>query len=291
MRNVREVAIGAEEVAAGAPTAEHLRLAAEALLEDGIVILHNVVALQHLELLRERMLADLAAILGREDVPFNFNRGNVQQDAPPFPPFLFRDILVNDIAAAVTHQVLGPGVCNAYYSGNTALPGDRRQPVHADVGQLWRGLREAPPPFGIVVNVPVVAMSPENGSTEVWPGSHLDPTVSIHDGSIAVPEEALERRRAVAPPVQPTVPAGSIVLRDLRLWHAGMPNHTPTPRPMLAMIHYVRWWRPGRKLPFAAGSEPLFEHPLLRTHARFVEGPIDYLHHNHAYDFDPAAAG
>ena len=28
-----------------------------------------------------------------------------------------------------------------------------------------------------------------------------------------------------------------------------------------------------------------FEHPVLRTHGRFVSGPIPYLLHNQAYDF------
>src|SRR3712207_6891852 len=55
------------------------------------------------------------------------------------------------------------GLKNAYYSGNTALPGGERQPVHPDVGQLWPGLEQATPPFGFVVNVPVVDMTEENG--------------------------------------------------------------------------------------------------------------------------------
>lgn len=51
--------------------------------------------------------------------------------------------------------------------------------------------------------------------------------------------ELLEERRKVRPPVQPFVPKGSIVLRDLRTWHAGVANGTDTPRMMLALVHFA----------------------------------------------------
>jgi hypothetical protein len=271
------------EVEAGTITREHRERAIAALREDGIVLLHNAVKLAHLERLRERMLADLDAILARPDAPYNFNRGNVQQDPPPFPPYLFRDVLLNEPVIAVTSALLGPGLKNAYYSGNTALPGRSRQPVHPDVAQLWPGLEVATPPFGFVINVPVIDMTPENGSTEVWPGTHRDTTYSVRDRSIRIPEAVLAPHRAKRPPMQPVVPAGSVVIRDIRLWHAGMPNRTATPRPMIAMIHWIHWWK-SDPVPFPKGFEAFFEHPVLRTHAEFVDGSIDYLLHNEAYD-------
>src|SRR6185503_20481869 len=114
-----------------------------ALRTDGFVVLNDVIDPAHLEVLRERMLEDIERILQREDAPFNFNSGNVQQQPPPFPPYLFRDVLVNDMVIAVTRAMLGPGVKNSYYSGNTALPGGTEQPVHPDVGQLWPNLETA----------------------------------------------------------------------------------------------------------------------------------------------------
>ena len=237
------------------------------------------------------MLADLPALLTRRDAPFNFNTGNIQQEPPPFPPYLSRDILLNEQAIAVTKALLGPGLKNGYYSGNTTIPGSgSRQPVHPDTAQLWPHLEQATPPFAIVVNVPMVDMTPENGSTEVWPGTHLDTTLSIDQGDIKVPIEAVEARRKIRPPLQLTVPAGSIILRDIRLWHAGMPNHTAQPRPMIAMIHTIAWWGGGETLTFPKGTEEFFQHPDLHTQARFVDEPIDYLHHSQAYDFKPEVA-
>jgi ectoine hydroxylase-related dioxygenase (phytanoyl-CoA dioxygenase family) len=278
--------ITSEEIESRTMTPEHLQAAVEAVRRDGVVVLNNVVDRQHLAVLREKMLEDVQALLARDDAPYNFNTSNVQQDPPPFPPYLFRDVLLNDMAVAVTKALLGPGLKNNFYSGNTAIKSTLRQPVHADGGQLWPDQEVAHPAFCLIVNVPVVAMSEENGSTEIWPGSHRDTTVSLHD-DIKVPEKALERRRAVAPPFQPTVPLGSILIRDNRLWHAGMPNKTDQPRPMIAMIHYIHWWNEDERLTFPKGTEAFFKDSELRTIAEFVDGPIDYIRKPHAYDYQP----
>ena len=272
-----------EERASGQLSADHLSAATKALREDGIVVLEDVVDPKHLDALRERMADDLKKILARPDAPYQFGKSNVQQDPPPFPPYLFRDVVANDLVIQVTKSILGAGLKNVFYSGNTALPSELRQPVHADTGQLWPDLPVATPAYQLVVNVPLVDMDERNGSTEIWPGTHLDTTVAIQDGDIKVPEEKISARRAAAPPVQPAVRKGSVVIRDIRLWHAGMPNRTQEARPMLAMIHSVSWW-PESRIDFAKGSEAFLEHPDLRTCARFVDGPIDYLMHHGAYD-------
>jgi len=51
---------------------------------------------------------------------------------------------------------------------------------------------------------------------------------------------------------------GGILIRDLRLWHAGMPNQTEQPRPMIAMIHYARWMQTDPPLKFPKGTEAFF---------------------------------
>jgi hypothetical protein len=279
-----ELEITPDETESGEISAGHLSAAVEALKIDGIVILKNAVDLTHIEALRERMLEDLKTILARGDCPYNFTESNVQQDPPPFPPYLFKDVLLNEIVIAITRAMLGPGLKNSFYSGNTALPSGLRQPVHPDTAQLWRGLDAPSPPFAFVINVPVMDVTVENGATEIWPGSHHDTTVSIFDRDLGldglVPEEALERRRAFAPPVYPSLKAGSIVIRDMRLWHAGMPNRTDTARPMIAMIHYIKWWGACEPIPFPKGTEAFFRHPALRTNALFVDGPVEYLKHH-----------
>jgi len=281
-----EIGIEPAEKRSGSISPENLEKAIAALKVDGIVIINNAVDTKHLDLLQERMFSDLETILGQKDAPFQFNTGNVQQDPPPFAPFLFRDILVNPFVVAVTKSILGAGLQNNFYSGNTALPGGTRQPVHSDTHHLWPDIEVAHPAHKLVVNVPIVSMDARNGSTEVWTGTHLDTTMGAQMGSIQVPEAALEKRRMLSPPLQPSVQRGSVVIRDMRLWHAGMPNLTDQPRPMIAMIHQVGWLQAGR-LTFQKGSEELLADTDLVTPAEFVDGPIDYLHRNESYDFKP----
>lgn len=110
------------------------------------------------------------------------------------------------------------------------------QPVHSDAD-----FAHPTHPFAYVINVPLIAMTPDNGSTELWLGTHTDSGMHVQEGlhgeraSGRIKLEVLEKRRAVRPPSQPVVPKGSFVLRDLRLWHAGIGNQTDIVRVMLAM--------------------------------------------------------
>ncbi len=278
------------ELASGTWSPEKLARAKHALDLDGIVVLRDVADPEHLAAIRERMLEDVARILARKDVPFNFNSGNLQQDPPPFPPYLFRDVLLNDLVIAVTHAVLGNGLYNAFYSGNTALAqSTSRQPVHADLGHLWPNMEHATPGYGYVVNFPLVDMDASNGSTEMWPGTHLDTSCAFQDGDIKISEAKLEARRRESPPIQPSVKLGSAVIRDIRMWHAGMPNPSKGHRPMIAMIHWVSWWPKDQGVPFPASSREFFHHPVLWTHADFRDDAIDHTGHGHAYEFQEAA--
>ncbi len=266
---------------------EHLQQAVAAIRKDGFVVLHRAIDPNHIAVLRERMLADVDEILALDDVPYQFKNGHLQQDPPPFPPYLFRDVLANDLVVDVTQAVLGEGVKNAFYSGNTCLPNPHQQPLHVDSGQLWPDLRQATPAYNLVVNVPIVDTTPENGSTELWPGTHLDTTRAMSDGDIKLAPADEERQRAECQPLQPSIPAGSVLIRDLRLWHRGMPNHSEQARPMIAMIHWPRWWHIGKPLLFAKGTEALFADSALETVAEFVDGPIDYISRNRKYDYKP----
>lgn len=269
------------EIASGEMSPEHLAAAVHAIQTDGFVVLNDVIDRAHLDLLRERMLADAEKILARQDTPFNFNVGNIQQMPPPFPPYLFRDVLVNDMVIAVTRAVLGNGVKLDAYTGNNALPSEHKQPVHPDYGHLWPTIT---PPYVLIVNIPVVDMDARNGSTEIWPGTHLDTSIPFGE-DIKVPDERLQEREKIIPPLQPSVRAGSVLIRDGRMWHRGMPNFTDTPRPMIALIQFVRWWRDSEPMQFPKGTEDYFQHPHLRVNAQFVDGLTDHIQHGEAYDF------
>ena len=113
-------------------------------------------------------------------------------------------------------------------------------------------------PFYVIANIPLCPFNPATGSTEFWLGSHLS-TAGI-DQVIATPEaklanaklvvgdpecnvlpDVVEARRKIRPPVQPVCEKGDIMLRDLRTWHAGMPNESEDYRIMLALGYKVRF--------------------------------------------------
>jgi ectoine hydroxylase-related dioxygenase (phytanoyl-CoA dioxygenase family) len=112
-------------------------------------------------------------------------------------------------------------------------------------------------PFYFIANVPLCDFDPSNGSTEFWLGSHSH--TSSADQIIATEEDAIgkqrvgdphcfikpdimEARRQVRPPIQAVCKKGDIMIRDLRLWHAGMPNESSSYRVMIAIGYQAPWF-------------------------------------------------
>lgn len=201
-----------------------------------------------------------------------FKTGNMSQGPPLQPDLMYRDIWANGPAAMVISAILGPKPHVNYVNGNTALSGfnGARQRVHADLT-----FNHGTFPFAFVTNYYLVDTSEANGGTELWIGSHRDTTFRDHNncveeqpdiksGGFGIREDLIEARREYAPPIQAVVKKGSVVIRDLRLWHAGLSNPAPDPRIMLAFVHthggtsVLRkwccqrrrrsWWRAGQRV-------------------------------------------
>ena len=84
-------------------------------------------------------------------------------------------------------------------------------------------------------------------------------------------------RREIAPPVRGNAKKGSVLIRDIRLWHRGVPNPSDRPRHMIAMIHNIRWLQRSKPLRYLKGGEAAFENSELDHNAEFTDEPIDYL--------------
>ena len=282
-----KVTVSNEELVEHKLSEAHLQQTVDSIHNDGYVVLENVVPHHKLDLLRQKMLEDLQTLISAKEkfMPINFVKGHIQQDAPTYAPYIFRELVANPFVTQVTHKVLGAGLYNSYFSGNTNLPGSGTQPVHVDSGQLWENLRVAHPIFSLVVNVAPLEVNEENGSIELWPGSHSDISVSRYD-DIKVDLKCVKARREFSPPVRGNTKKGAVLIRDNRLWHRGMPNYSNTPRQMVAMVHYVSWYRTSRKLQFEKGCESAFENEYLDSNAEFIDEPIDYIFRNHPYDYN-----
>jgi len=262
-----------------------LQRAVAALQEDGFVVIDDVVDHAHLDRLRERMSEDLAKIRALPVVPHNFVWGNIQQNPPPDADLVFRDVVANPFVCQVTRALLGSGAFNECLTGNTNVPGSGLQPVHVDEGQLWPNLNVAHPPSRLVVNLALSGTTEQNGAIELWPGTHLDPHMVIGD-NIRVPEELVAARRAVRGPLLGATRKGAVLIRDMRLWHRGRPNHSAETRFMIAMIHNVAWYRRHGRFQLAQECASVFAGCEIENAIPLVAVPKDHLTGNAPHDYD-----
>jgi hypothetical protein len=219
---------------------QNLEIATRGLHRDGLIVLENTIPHSTLDKLNSKMVQDAYTLQNKKDSPYNYNRGNIQQDPPLVKQYWDELIYTNPIVTQVISTTLGPHPRLAFISGNTALPPTPDSPPQAQPTHSDADFDHPHSPFALVVNVPLVTMTPENGSTEVWLGTQ-DFNIEAQEGahgdraSGRIKKELLEARREQRGPSQPVVPKGSIIVRDLRLWHGGMPNLSSEPRVMLAM--------------------------------------------------------
>ena len=261
-----EITVQPKELAARKLSDAHVKQAVDAIRVDGYVVLENVVSHEHLDILRERMDADSQLLINAEKWGGAGKLiGHLQQGPPPFAPYIFRDVVANPYVIQVTKELLGPGLYNNFYNGNTNCPGSTTQPLHRDGAHLWPDQQVAHPTTEVVVNISPQDTTEENGSVELWPGSHLE--VGEHH----IDEEQEAARRKICPPIRGNAKKGSVLIRDMRLWHRGVPNPSDKPRHMIALIYRVHWLKSNRRLKYKTGCEAAFENSDLDHNAEFID--------------------
>ncbi|MBA3947444.1 MAG: phytanoyl-CoA dioxygenase family protein [Herpetosiphonaceae bacterium] len=174
-----------------------------------------------------------------------FGQNHIGMHLPMVVPFSDPQVIANPIAVQVMAAALGDDLRCSFYHSNTAYPGSKYQHVHRDTGPVFRTEFQVPTPVThVVLNIPLCDFTLENGSTEVWPGSHLIVDTDPTDGSA----DELEARVEHLASTRTNIPAGSIVVRDLRMWHRGMPNNSQEVRTMLAIVYQRGWAAPPKPL-------------------------------------------
>lgn len=265
------------ELKASAYDSPNIEAALEGLHQDGFVVLKSVVDVAHIDRLNVQMSKEADDLLNNNLKPFNQGiKSNILQ-APPLtdPGFLFNDVYFNPFVIQVMNAYLGARPIWNFLTGNNALPRTSgiRQPVHKDIT-----FSHPQCPFFVIVNVPLCSFNTNTGSTEFWLGSHAstsgkdqvfttnteetapaNPTVKVgeplHYGYVL--PELVEKRRQMRPPLQPVCEKGDIMLRDVRTWHAGMPNESDNYRVMLALGYQAQWYENHTlrvKLPLSQGN-------------------------------------
>ena len=74
---------------------------------------------------------------------------------------------------------------------------------------------------------------------------------------------------------------GSVLIRDARLRHCGMPNRSDQIRHMIAMDHQVSWFSRTHTLSFQKRAESVFDSNFLGSNANFIDEIPDYIFGTH----------
>ena len=268
------ISLAGEETASRRMSSGRLQPAVEAVRRDGFVVIENAVPHEPLDVLREKMDRDSRVLIDRKLWGGAGGlKGHLQQGPPPFAPFVFPEIVANTLVIQVNTALLGEGIFNSFYNGNTNCPGSVAQPLHRDGPHLWPGHEPPHPAACVVVNISPHDVTEENGAVELWPGTHLHPFPESE-----IDRETEEAQREVSPPVSGCAKKGSVLIRDVRLWHRGVPNRSDRPRHMIALVHCIRWYRNRGPVKFNTGCEDAFPDDCGMDHnAEFTGDPIDYL--------------
>ena len=225
----------------------------------GFCCVGDVIPASALDAARERLDFDAAhQALGmkhKERGPASGAGGHLQLGVPRCGPFVTAAIASNPIIEQLAVALLGcpeGGVFMSFFNGNTNIPGSGTQLLHADGGWYCQSEQEAAaaeepwplPTVDLVFNFSTDEIGPSDGPTELWPGTHIDPShlagpVMTRGPPAEAAAEEAARRAAHGPPVANTLPRGAVSVRDFRLWHRGVPNTGSRPRHMLA-ISYSR---------------------------------------------------
>lgn len=140
---------------------------------------------------------------------------------------VFWQVPLHDVVLAVAERVLDAELLLSSLSAITLGPGQEAQPLHEDTQQI--PLQRPRPPIALNAIWALSDFTEANGATRIIPGSHR------YDSP---PPYGVE-----LPTVPAEMAAGSIMLFDSQLWHAGGANRTNARRYALACYYCAGWVR------------------------------------------------
>jgi len=207
-----------------------LEYAVSQVRNNGYVLFERVVAPDLIADMRWNFIRLLEAHVQRTDPNRGANR--YQMHLPFVPPFSDPRVITSPFVLPVVEALVGEDCICHYFASDTPLPGSDYQPVHPDIYQLFPESGAVTSPYSVVVNIPLVDAREDNGPLEIWPGGTHHYVAQPAD----VPRLAADMQS-----LRMIMPAGSIVIRDSRMWHRGTPNRSAEPRPNFTLI-YSRFW-------------------------------------------------
>ena len=139
----------------------------------------------------------------------------------------FDQVPASEPVYSIAEEILGEGFLLSSLSAITLAPGQEAQPLHSD-SQLI-SLRRPHPCLMLNAFWVLTEFTEANGATRIVPGSHKYPKPPKYGETYdTIPAEA---------------PAGSLILFDSQLWHAGGENRTEERRWAISSYYFAGWVR------------------------------------------------
>jgi ectoine hydroxylase-related dioxygenase (phytanoyl-CoA dioxygenase family) len=245
--------VSPDEIKNGMLAIDGLWVALNELRDSGFVVLEQVLDRGFINDVDATFQKQFALHIQKQPLKDQIANGRIYVEMPIIfeQPYSDEQICANPLAIQIMEAMMDEIVC-CFFNSNTALTGSEPQKIHIDMKRLlFPGFPVALPPWSMVVNIPLIDFTEENGSTEVWPGTHLNSD-----------DLNLDARYPSLHSIRTNVNVGDLVIRDLRVWHRGMPNKTSAVRTMLAIVYNRPWLklnRPPIQIPRASWNA-LSEH-------------------------------
>lgn len=248
--------------------------------QNGFVILENAVRRRSIEHIHHRMLRDFDSHCKTRSIRWNQGRnsGNISQSLPSLPEYLHEDIWANRLGVDILENIIGPRPQLSFATSNIALPRSTgRQAVHSDYYCHHFDF-----PVFLEVNIYLHDVDSHNGATEFWLGTHKGYSKDDHSSPKTgwIKQEVFTPRAKVSPPIQPAISKGSLMIRDLRCWHAGRENQANEPRIILGFMYSPQWFGSQMRITFPYSARPCLESwghiDCLKT-AEFSTDEFNYL--------------
>jgi hypothetical protein len=219
---------------------ETIQTVAEQVRVNGFVVLEGILSKEKVERLHLVFMNLFEAHIAKTES--NRGKNRTQMFLPFAEPFIDPELITNPFALPIMEELLGKDCAIKYFASDTPLPGSDYQTVHSDLSALFPESSVTLPAAGIVLNIPLVDFHEDNGPVEIWPGgTHLIP-------ENAKRPENIQRLAQIMHSEPVIMPAGSLLIRDIRMWHRGTPNRSVSARPNLAMVYFRSWFNAQPKI-------------------------------------------
>jgi hypothetical protein len=208
-----------------------LQAAVQQIRNNGYILFEGVLPADFVAELHAAFMNILETYLACTDPNRGANR--YQMHVPFTSPFTDTRIVDNPFVVPIMQALLGDDCVCHYFASDTPLPGSEYQDAHSDIYTLFPDTDVVVPPYSIVLNIPLVDFREDNGPLEIWPGGthHF---VGIANSNVPKLAPTMHSEHLL-------MPAGSLLIRDSRMWHRGTPNRSNAARPNIALI-YSRYW-------------------------------------------------